>query len=113
MTILLHDLVSYYLRGQVAVARLRDWLAEFQWDLDDAARAFADEVDEALLYLDDGHICEEDLRSWLLWVLDRFSNGFAEFTIALDTSEIAIPTSSFTATSAATLLAPEPLLVAV
>ena len=66
MTTTLEDILKLYIIGAVDLDRVRDWLATHQWSLNTEGQALADQVDAALVQLDDRYITETDLRSWLI-----------------------------------------------
>lgn len=63
------QLYREYLRREVSIDDLRDWLALNQWELNGLDEELADEVDVALAHLDDGYGDEDHLRSRLAFVL--------------------------------------------
>lgn len=73
MTLQIEDSLRLYLRREVELKHLREWLALFQWDLDAERQALADEADEAIVRFDDGHISEDDVRQWMATVLESYA----------------------------------------
>lgn len=66
MTPYCEEILKLYIGRTVDLDHVRDWLATNQWSLDTQGQALADEVDAALVQLDDGHITQADLRSWVI-----------------------------------------------
>ncbi len=63
------QLYREYLRREVSLDDLRDWLTLNQWDLNGLDEELADAADVALAHLDDGYGDEEHVRSRLAFVL--------------------------------------------
>lgn len=82
MTLPIEDILRRYLRREVELKRLREWLALFQWDLDAERQALADEADEAIVRFDDGHIREDDIRQWLGTVLESYETQTAHINVS-------------------------------
>ena len=63
------QLYREYLRREVSIDDLREWLALKQWELNGLDEELADEADVALAHLDDGYGDENHLRNRLAFVL--------------------------------------------
>ncbi|MBI4328513.1 MAG: hypothetical protein HY685_01445 [Chloroflexi bacterium] len=72
MPLPIEEMIREYLRNRIDLSEVRDWLARFQWDLDRDRKALADELDVALAQMDDGHVTEADVRSYLGGVLENY-----------------------------------------
>lgn len=82
MTSSIHQLYREYLRREISLERVRDWLTLNQWELNGREEELADEADVALAHLDDGYGDEENLRSRLAFVLAKHTVQ----TVPLDVS---------------------------
>ena len=71
MTASILEMFRLYLRREASLDDLREWLALNQWDLSAEDEELADDVDVALVHLDDGYIDEQFLRHQLAYVLER------------------------------------------
>ena len=74
MTTSIQDVYGQYLKREIPLDQVRDWLALNQWDLSGPDRDLADEADVALVHLDDGYSNEESLRVRLSLVLEQYSS---------------------------------------
>lgn len=83
MTISIEDICRLYLKRDIQLAELRDWMALYQWDLSDYYREFADDIDVALAHLDDAYIDEDSLRSHLRSLLERRNMQVAKYEFEL------------------------------
>ena len=63
-------IIQQYLRRDVSLADLREWLAVYQWDLPRYAKTLAAILDVEVAYLDDGYINENSLRCRLTSLLE-------------------------------------------
>ena len=90
MTTNIQDVYRLYLKRNISLDALRDWLARNQWDLANEEQHLADEADIALIHLDDGHIDEAALRSRLQDVLERHTIATVAYNIIKVSPELAI-----------------------
>ena len=105
------EIVRRYLRKELTLDELRDWLVFNQWDLFEEDQQLADEVDVALIHLDDGYGEEQDLRIRLSMALDRFSMSFAYLELSLERWDlITIAPASCDSTTTSTFDS-EPVLI--
>ena len=58
-------MIRQYLSHWIDQPAIWDWLASSQWDLDDDDRRLAEEIEDALIYFNDGYLDESDVRLWL------------------------------------------------
>lgn len=100
MTTSITDITRGTLSDEVSLEDLRDWLALYQWDLSDHDKEFADELDVALTFLDDGYIDKESFRATLSLALRRRTWGEAKIVLASESTDVAYPAKSTTSGTA-------------
>ena len=62
------------MQGRIGLRPIREWLALNQWDgVDSATKRLVDELDSAIVYLEDGYIDDESFRQWLIVLLDQYT----------------------------------------
>jgi len=81
MNLSIEDIYRMYLKRNIALDRLRDWLALYQWGLSEYEQELADEADVALAHLDDGFIDEESLRLRFQAALEHHTYSVASIDI--------------------------------
>ncbi len=90
----MQQLYREYLRREVSLDDLRDWLAMNQWELSGLDEELADEADVALAHLDDGYGDEEHLRSRLAFVLQAHIIATVQFRIGnIEVSSVPVGTA--------------------
>lgn len=81
MTTNIQDVYRLYLKRNISLDALSDWLARNQWSLSKEEEHLSDEADVALIHLDDGHIDEAALRSRLQGALERYTTATIECNV--------------------------------
>ena len=69
----LANILFSYVRGQIGLETIHDWMAANVWYLSGEAQELADEIGAELAYLDDGYADEAHFRARGLEILERIS----------------------------------------
>ena len=67
------EVLRQYLRRRIDLRAVRDWLASSQWGLSKPVRDLVDDVDNAIVYFDDGHIDESGFDRWISELLKDYN----------------------------------------
>ncbi len=113
MVVSIEEIIRRYLREEMPLAHLREWVAIHQWDLSsEEDETLADEIDVAITHLDDGYGDEEDVRHRLAIVLERHTTMTTRLVVKLDSqARLLRPSSPVSNSSAAETSEPVPLTV--